>query len=65
MFHPQVVDDPETDSLLLVLENAEGGSLQPPPQPDAQSGSALTVIVPEHRVLQHVREVCKVRTGAQ
>ena len=37
---PQVVDDPETDSLLLVLENAEGGSLQPPPCPDAQSGSA-------------------------
>ena len=55
------MDDPETDSVLLILENAEGGSLEPPLLSDAEPGSGLTALVPEHRVLQHVREVCKVR----
>ena len=57
----QVVDDPETDSLLMILENAEGGSLEAPAVPGAPPGSGLAATLPEHTILQHVRDVCKVR----
>ena len=58
---PQVVDDPETDSLLMILENAEGGSLETAAVPAAQPSSGLVATLPEHTILQHVRDVCKVR----
>ena len=57
----QVVDDPDTDSLLMILENAEGGSLEAPAVPGAPSGSGLAATLPEHTILQHVRDICKVR----
>ncbi len=57
----QVVDDPETDSLLMILENAEGGSLEAPAVPGAPPGTGLAAMLPEHTILQHVRDVCKVR----
>ena len=59
---PQVVDDPETDSLLMILENAEGGSLEAAAAPGAPLGSGLVATLPEHTILQHVRDVCKARS---
>jgi hypothetical protein len=56
------VDDPETDSLLMILENAEGGSLEAAAAPEAPPGSGLVATLPEHTILQHVRDVCKARS---
>ena len=56
----QVIDDPDTDSLMLILENAEGGTLEPVAMPGAPPGAAVPAL-PEHRILQHVRDICKVR----
>ena len=55
----QVIDDPSTDSLLLVMEHVDGGSLEQPY--DAASKTWQTL--PEALVHRHFRELCKVRTS--
>ena len=52
----QVIDDPSTDSLLLVMEHVDGGSLEQPY--DAASKTWETL--PEALVHRHFRELCKV-----
>ncbi len=59
---PQVIDDPQSDSLLLVMEHVQGGSLEqrllsPPPH-------ARWSLLPEPAILKAVTEICQVLTGA-
>ena len=51
-----MIDDPSTDSLLLVMEHVDGGSLEQPY--DAVSKTWETL--PESLVHRHFRELCKV-----
>ncbi len=46
----------------MILENAEGGSLEAAAAPEAPPGSGLVATLPEHTILQHVRDVCKARS---
>jgi serine/threonine protein kinase len=50
-----VVDDPTTDTLLLVMEYVEGGTLEP-----KQLSSNAWVPVPEGDIWKYVREVLQV-----
>lgn len=52
----EVIDDPSTDSLLLVMEYVEGGTLQP-----RQLSPGRWEVLPEREVWQYVREVLQVR----
>ena len=54
--HVQVIDDPSTDSLLLVMEHVDGGSLEQP----YDSVSKTWETLPESLVHRHFRELCKV-----
>lgn len=54
--HVQVIDDPSTDSLLLVMEHVDGGSLEQPYDPVSKTWESL----PESLVHRHFRELCKV-----
>lgn len=54
----QVIDDPQSDSLLLVMEHVQGGSLEqpalaPPPHP-------RWAPLPEPAILRAVHEICQV-----
>lgn len=51
-----MIDDPSTDSLLLVMEHVDGGSLEQPY--DAVSKTWQTL--PEALAHRHFRELCKV-----
>lgn len=51
----EVIDDPSTDSLLLVMEYVEGGTLQPQP-----AGTGRWEPLPEKDVWRYVREVLQV-----
>ena len=53
----QVIDDPGTDSLLLVMEHVDGGSLEQPYDEVSKTWQTL----PEALVHRHFRELCKVR----
>ena len=52
----QVIDDPSTDSLLLVMEHVDGGSLEQPYHADSKTWDTL----PEDLVHRYFRELCKV-----
>ena len=52
-----MIDDPSTDSLLLVMEHVDGGSLEQPYNAEAKTWETL----PEAVVHRYFREVCKVR----
>ena len=52
-----MIDDPSTDSLLLVMEHVDGGSLEQPYNADAKTWETL----PEAVVHRYFRELCKVR----
>ena len=52
----QVIDDPGTDSLLLVMEHVDGGSLEQPYDEVSKTWQTL----PEALVHRHFRELCKV-----
>ncbi len=54
--HPQVIDDSNTDSLLLVMEYVEGGSLEAPYDRATRRWDP----VPEPKVLRLFRELLKV-----
>jgi serine/threonine protein kinase len=54
----EVIDDPSTDSLLLVMEYVEGGTLQP-----RQVKPGHWEPLPEREVWRHVREVLQVGGG--
>jgi len=51
-----VIDDPSTDSLLLVMEHVDGGSLEQPYDAATKTWETL----PESLVHRHFRELCKV-----
>jgi serine/threonine protein kinase len=51
----EVIDDPSTDSLLLVMEYVEGGTLQP-----RQVAPGHWEPLPEREVWRYVREVLQV-----
>lgn len=51
-----MIDDPSTDSLLLVMEHVDGGSLEQPYDAVTQTWETLT----EALVHRHFRELCKV-----
>lgn len=51
----EVIDDPSTDSLLLVMEYVEGGTLQP-----REAGQGRWQPVPESEVWKYVRQVLQV-----
>jgi len=51
-----VIDDPSTDSLLLVMEHVDGGSLEQPYDDATKTWQTL----PEALVHRHFRELCKV-----
>ena len=55
-WHVQVIDDPSTDSLFLVMEHVDGGSLEQ--RYDAVSKTWDTL--PESLVHRQFRELCKV-----
>lgn len=52
----QVIDDPGTDNLLLVMEYIDGGTLE---QPAKSEG--IWERIPEKLVQKHVRDICRVR----
>ena len=52
----QVIDDPSTDSLLLVMEHVDGGSLEQPYDSVSKTWDTL----PESLVHRHFTELCKV-----
>ena len=52
----QVIDDPGTDNLLLVMEYIDGGTLE---QPAKSEG--IWECIPEKLVQKHVRDICRVR----
>lgn len=52
-----MIDDPSTDSLLLVMEHVDGGTLEQPYNADAKTWETL----PEVVVHRYFRELCKVR----
>lgn len=56
----EVIDDPSTDSLLLVMEYVEGGTLQP-----RQLSPGHWEVLPEKEVWHHVREVLQVSMPTQ
>jgi serine/threonine protein kinase len=56
----EVIDDPSTDSLLLVMEYVEGGTLQP-----RQVSPGHWESLPEREVWRYVREVLQVGGGLQ
>ncbi len=51
-----MIDDPSTDSLLLVMEHVDGGSLEQPYDAATKTWETL----PESLVHRHFRELCKV-----
>ncbi len=51
----QVIDDPSTDSLLLVMEYVDGGTLE-----QAAKGEGAWESMPEKLVQKHVRDICRV-----
>ena len=51
----QVIDDPGTDNLLLVMEYIDGGTLE---QPAKSEGT--WECIPEKLVQKHVRDICRV-----
>ena len=51
-----MIDDPSTDSLLLVMEHVDGGSLEQPYDPVTKTWETL----PESLVHRHFTELCKV-----
>lgn len=51
-----MIDDPSTDSLLLVMEHVDGGSLEQPYDPVSKTWETL----PQSLVHRHFRELCKV-----
>ena len=51
-----MIDDPSTDSLLLVMEHVDGGSLEQP----YDSVSKTWETLPESLVHRHFTELCKV-----
>ena len=51
-----MIDDPSTDSLLLVMEHVDGGSLEQPYDASSKTWETL----PESLVHRHFRELCKV-----
>ncbi len=53
-----MIDDPSTDSLLLVMEHVDGGSLEQPYDAATKTWDTL----PESLVHRHFRELCKVPT---
>lgn len=53
-----MIDDPSTDSLLLVMEYVEGGTLQP-----RQVKPGHWELLPEREVWRYVREVLQVCGG--
>ena len=57
--HSQVIDDPLSDSLLLVMEHVAGGSLEQAPlgPPPVRTWASL----PEAATLRYVQEICQVR----
>lgn len=55
-WHVQVIDDPSTDSLLLVMEHVDGGTLEQPYDPISKTWETL----PEALVHRHFTELCKV-----
>ena len=54
----QVIDDPLSDSLLLVMEHVAGGSLEQPAV--GPSAARRWARLPEPLVLHYVQEVCQV-----
>jgi serine/threonine protein kinase len=56
----EVIDDPNTDSLLLVMEYVEGGTLEAP-----RLGSHRWGPLPEKDVWRYVRDVLQVRTAVE
>jgi serine/threonine protein kinase len=54
----EIIDDPSTDSLLLVMEYVEGGTLEP-----QRVGRAEWGVLKEQDIWKHVREVLQVRWG--
>ena len=51
-----MIDDPGTDSLLLVMEHVDGGSLEQPYHAETKTWDTL----PEALVHRYFRELCKV-----
>jgi hypothetical protein len=56
----EVIDDPTTDSLLLVMEYVEGGTLQP-----REAGGGRWQALPEGVVWKYVRQILQVRAGGE
>ncbi|KAK9811849.1 hypothetical protein WJX72_011148 [[Myrmecia] bisecta] len=52
----EVIDDPGTDSLLLVMEFVDGGTLE---QPYVDQSAGLWQPLPEITVHKHFREICR------
>ncbi|KAK9849502.1 hypothetical protein WJX84_009237 [Apatococcus fuscideae] len=50
----EVIDDPSTDSLLLVMEYVDGGTLE-----QAAKGEGAWESMPEKLVQKHVRDICR------
>ena len=55
----QVIDDPGTDNLLLVMEYVDGGTLEQPTK-----GNGAWERIPEKLIQKHVREICRVKLAS-